>query len=277
MIIRYICPSWGHGHLPPGELFRRIAEAGFDGVEINLPDPGPWVEAFLSELDTIRRQIPGFLFVAQAITSPFPGEEAAVFLERTKKNLKVLLSYQPDFINAHSGKDYYTFEENCRVLETGIQLSAETGIRILHETHRGRFSFHAPALIPYLRTFPELELVGDFSHFCVVSESMLEDQEPFLEEIVPRIGHLHARIGSEQAPQVSNPFAPEWGSHVERFWGWWKRVVDHRVSTGQTCLTITPEFGPVPYMPVTPFTQQPLGNQWEINLRMKDFLKTRLG
>ena len=38
-------------------------------------------------------------------------------------------------------------------------ISQKTGIPIFHETHRGRFSFHAATLIPYLRKFPEMELV----------------------------------------------------------------------------------------------------------------------
>lgn len=41
-------------------------------------------------------------------------------------------------------------------------------------------------------------------------------------------------------------------------------------------MTITPEFGPAPYMPLLPFTQQPLGNQWEINRKMMERLQTTL-
>ena len=40
--------------------------------------------------------------------------------------------------------------------------------------------------------------------------------------------------------------------------------------------TITPEFGPFPYMPQEPFSKEPLANQKEINIKMRDYLKTRL-
>ena len=40
--------------------------------------------------------------------------------------------------------------------------------------------------------------------------------------------------------------------------------------------TITPEFGPFPYMPQEPFTRKPLSNQWEINLQMKNYLQQNL-
>jgi hypothetical protein len=40
-------------------------------------------------------------------------------------------------------------------------------------------------------------------------------------------------------------------------------------------LTITPEFGPYPYMQHLPFTRMPVANQWEVNLYMKELLKKR--
>ena len=120
-------------------------------------------------------------------------------------------------------------------------------------------------------------MVGDFSHFCVVSESLLEGQEAFIEQIIPHIKHIHARVGSQQASQVSDPAAPEWQPHLHRFLGWWKQMVAYHRQRATDTLTITPEFGPSPYMPALPFTQQPIGNQWEINLFMKDFLRKNLG
>ena len=41
-------------------------------------------------------------------------------------------------------------------------------------------------------------------------------------------------------------------------------------------ITITPEFGPFPYMPQEPFTQKPLSNQWETNIEMKNYLQHNL-
>jgi hypothetical protein len=149
-------------------------------------------------------------------------------------------------------------------------------VPILHETHRGRFSFHTATLLPYLEKFPELELVGDLSHFCTVSESLLADQQQILELIIPHIRHLHARVGHEQGPQVNNPFAPEWQEHMDVFLSWWKQIIQHRKAEGNDQFSITPEFGPAPYMPAMPFTQEPLSNQWELNCSIKDYLMNQL-
>ena len=150
-----------------------------------------------------------------------------------------------------------------------------SGIRILHETHRGRFSFHAATLLKYLEKFPELELVGDFSHFCTVSESMLQDQDEIINKIIPHVGHIHARVGFEQGPQVNDPAAPEWHTHLEQFMLWWEKIVAHHKAKGTNFLTFTPEFGPVPYMPLEPFTLKPMSNVWDNNIFMLHKLQER--
>jgi hypothetical protein len=40
-------------------------------------------------------------------------------------------------------------------------------------------------------------------------------------------------------------------------------------------LTILTEFGPPDYMPTTPYTRQPLADQWAINIYMMQLLRKR--
>jgi hypothetical protein len=127
--------------------------------------------------------------------------------------------------------------------------------------------------LPYLERFPELELTADFSHWCTVSESMLEDQQAIIEQVIPHVEHIHARIGYEQGPQVADPSAPEWEGHRARFLCWWFKILSHQKKKGTPQFTICPEAGPAPYMPTVPFTGQPLADQWKVNAQMKDLLK----
>ncbi len=240
-----------------------------------LPDSDSFCTELLSLVAEEKKRNPSFQLILQHISHP-QNEDMKSFRKRDAASLKQLLSYHPDFINAHTGKDYFSFEDNCRIIESFLELQQQTGIRILHETHRGRFSFHAPALLRYLDMFPELELTGDFSHFCTVSESMLADQEAILQRIIPHVGHIHARVGFEQGPQVNNPFAPEWQLHLSQFVNWWQQIVSQNKLRNKDVLTITPEFGPVPYMPVEPFTQKELANQWQLNVLMKEYLQIHL-
>ncbi|MFC6876740.1 sugar phosphate isomerase/epimerase family protein [Flavobacterium myungsuense] len=275
MQIKYSFSYWGNDHLSPAQFINAIADAGFDGAELFLNPSDRITNEFLTAIDTIRNQNPDFYFIALQL--PFPKNDSVqAHIQIMEENFSKLAALNPLFINSHTGKDYFSFDDNCKIIDAALNFSAKNGIRILHETHRGRFSFHAASLIPYLERFPEMELVGDFSHFCTVSESMLDDQQEIITRIIPHVSHIHARIGHEQGPQVNDPQAPEWQGHLEKFLYWWQQIINTRKSAGQSLFTISPEFGPVPYMPTSPYTQQPLSNQWDNNVFMKEYLKATL-
>jgi sugar phosphate isomerase/epimerase len=272
MQVQMICPYWGMESLGASEFMDRVRGAGYDGIEINVPSSLEFRRNLGFELDLLREEGKDFTFIAQQWVPP-ARESPAEYIRRMKARLYELVPLKPTFINSHTGKDYYSFDDNCRIIEACLHISEETGIPILHETHRGRFSFHAASLLPYLEEFPEIRLTADFSHWCVVSESLLEDQEALLERVIPHVDHIHARVGYEQGPQVNDPRSPEWSRYLERFLGWWASILLFRRDQGKSLTTLSPEFGPVPYMQAQPFTLQPVGNQWEINVAMKEILE----
>lgn len=275
MQIKYVCPFWGCENNTADIFIDKVLSAGYDGIEINLPETGNFTGNFIAAMEDVIMDKPGFIFIAQQQIAP-QHETVESYINKMNKNLLRLAACQPTFINSHTGTDHYSFDDNCRVIEAALNVSNHTGVRILHETHRGRFSFHAASLLPYLKKFPELELVGDFSHFCTVSESLLQEQEEIIQQIIPHVAHIHARVGHEQGPQVNDPFAPECQYLLAWFKNRWQEIIDANSKTGCSSFGITPEFGPPPYMPVLPFTQQPTGNQWQININMMNYLKENI-
>lgn len=276
MQIKYICTFWGCEHLSAKEFLAHVVAHGYQGVEINLPDDARFVKEFMAELQHIRATLDSeFVFIAQQVLSN-KNETFEAYHERLRQRLDFLIPLQPNAINSHTGKDYFSFSENCKIIDTCEQLAKTSGIPIWHEIHRGRFTFHLKTLLQYLDLYPKLQLVADFSHFCVVSESDLEDQEHLLSLLYPNIKHIHARVGFEQSPQVNNPFAPEWQRYLELYLSWWRAILEQHEKQHLPMLTITPECGPFPYMPQEPFTLKPLSNQWEVNLQMKHYLQQNL-
>ena len=273
MKIKYCCTYWGCEADTPTVFVDKVLSAGYEGIEIFLPSPADsFTKEFMNELGRKLDKDPEFVFIPQQITA-IDNDSVESYISRLERNLLELIALNPTFINSHTGKDHFSFDDNCKIIEAILNISNKTGVRILHETHRGRFSFHASSLLPYLNKFPEMELVGDFSHFCAVSESMLEDQEEIIQRIIPHVSHIHARIGHEQGAQVNDPFAPEWQDHFTKFEKWWQQIIDGKLQEKKPILTITPEFGPAPYMPSMPFTKKPLSNQWETNIKMMAHLK----
>lgn len=276
MKIKFLCTYWGSENLTAKQFLDSVIQNGYEGVEINFPEEDSFIEEFLSELKIIREtKNPDFIFIAQQVL-PNKAETVEEYCVRLQQRLEFLTKLRPNFINSHTGKDFFEFSENCKIIELTEQISRESGIPIWHEIHRGRFSFHLKTLHNYLDIFPKMKLIADFSHFCVVSESNLEDQKELLERVFPNIKHIHARVGFEQSPQVNNPFAPEWENHLNRYLNWWKRIIEIKSNQNAEYISITPEFGPFPYMPQEPFTLKPLSNQWEVNLEMKNYLQQNL-
>lgn len=267
---KYICTFWGKENLSPREFVLKAKKAGYDGVEMNVP----FDEAFVMELKSALEE-EQMLLVAQQWLPP-EKETVDEYMHRMSAYLKHLIALNPLFINSHTGKDFFSFDDNCRIIEECNSLSKESGIRIIHETHRGRFAHHAYSVLPYLDKFSDIGFNADFSHFCLVSESLLEDQDEVINKIIPHCQYIHARVGFDQTAQVNHPFAPEWKSTVERFVGWWKQILKAAESKGEETFYICPEFGPYPYMPEIPFTKQPISNQWDINKAMMEYLKTVL-
>ncbi|WP_339657419.1 sugar phosphate isomerase/epimerase [uncultured Maribacter sp.] len=271
--INYLYPHWGSSHLSVSEFFDSVKIQNFQGVEINLPENETFEKEFLRGLEKSREKNPNFICVLQQVL-PVKLETVEAYLLNVLTQLERMLPYYPNFINSHTGKDHFSFEENCLVIEAIESFSVQNNIPVYHEIHRGRFTFHSATTLSYLEEYPQLKLVGDLSHWCVVSESMLQDQEYILDKIIPHIKHIHARVGFEQAPQVINPFAPEWKSYLDQYLVWWQRIINEHAI--MDAYTITPEFGPYPYMPQNPLSKKPLANQYELNCNMKTFLKSRL-
>jgi hypothetical protein len=134
--------------------------------------------------------------------------------------------------------------------------------------------FAAPVARHYLETIPDLRLTFDVSHWCNVSESLLQDQAATVALALSRVDHIHARIGHPEGPQVNDPRAPEWEQAVKAHFAWWDEVIQRKKANGEV-MTILTEFGPPDYMPTLPYTREPLADQWAINVHMMELLRKR--
>ena len=50
---------------------------------------------------------------------------------------------KPLFINCHSGRDYFSFDQNRQIIEFSNELATSSGVPIYHETHWARILFVA--------------------------------------------------------------------------------------------------------------------------------------
>ena len=192
-----------------------------------------------------------------------------------KKHMESIAALQPLLIDSQTGKDYYSAAENSELFALAGEITAASGTLIAHETHRNKALFAAHIAKSLLLNNPAIVITADFSHWCNVSESLLEQQQEALDVAISRTIHIHARVGCSQSAQVSDPRADEWRGELAAHLEWWDDIVRCRLTNGAELLTITPEFGPAPYMPALPYTKMPVANQWEVNVYMMNLLKAR--
>lgn len=264
----FLCPRWGSEALALPLFLAKAKAAGYDGVELALPDD-EWERG--SALEALARA--GLPWVGQQHQTS--DLDFTVHRAAYQRRLRALAAGRPLFINSHTGKDHFSFERNRALLEAAREVEEESGVKVVHETHRGRFSFAAHVTREYLEALPWLRLALDVSHWINVAESWLKDQPEALGLAVARADHLHARVGFPEGPQVPDPRAPEAGEALQAHLAIWDRVVAARRSGEAVRLTVTPEFGPKPYMPHLPYADTPVADQWEVNLHMMALLRSR--
>ncbi|MBI5961498.1 MAG: sugar phosphate isomerase/epimerase [Chloroflexi bacterium] len=233
------------------EQIERIAAAGYDGVEGAPPEDMPRAE-FLRRLDEHKLA----LILGAAVDSR----------DQLEPTLKRLADYGPLKIDLHSGRDSFSREQGRAFFETALRLEESIGIPVGHETHRGRVFFSPWDTAFYLREFPSLKIVADYSHWVNVCERLPDDQAEALVLANQRAIHVHGRVGYEEGPQVPDPAAPEYAPQLAWHEKHWQQIRQFQLERGADVFTFTPEFGPPPYLHTLPHTGAPVADLWNICL-----------
>ncbi|GAA5482675.1 sugar phosphate isomerase/epimerase family protein [Haloferula sargassicola] len=261
---------WGH----EGSLSEAVAHAredGFDGIEGPVP-PGREKEWF--------DRLAGLPWIAEICTCtppgfyiPEPGRSPAEHLDSLARSADAALGGSPLFLTTMAGWDAWNFSEMVGFLEGVVELEAKLGAAIRVETHRTRCTYSPWITRELLRELPEIRLTCDFSHWCVVTERLVLDEDPGLLDLVADCAaHIHARVGHAQGPQVIDPRAPMHATDLEAHTRWWRHLWKTMAARGETRVTMTPEAGPDGYQPCD-LSGRPLANLREVNRWMAAHLR----
>jgi hypothetical protein len=242
----------------------QVKEVGYAGVEYIPPANPAEDRIFRADLDALNLE-----FIAQVVT------RAPDHTKSFRDQVLRAADLNPVLINSHSAADRMSFDDQLRFFEAALEVEQEVGIRIAHETHRGRAFFTPWSTSAVLKRLPELKVGADLSHWAVACECLPELDDPDVRMSLERAIHIHGRVGYQEGPQVPDPRAPEYAFEVERFLQLWLTICTHRKAAGYEVMTFTPEFGPAPYLHLQPFTRQPVANLWDVNLWMFQTFKTK--
>lgn len=274
MKIKFFCPRWGFENIPWETFLANVKDAGYAGIE--------WFP-FGEKTDHqkvigLLRQLGLQFCIVMTITEPHSSIED--YLLKLKKQLLDLCDMRSGdnmllHITAQTGREYFTTEQIEECLLCCKTVTQQTGIPIYQETHRNKWAYAAHIVHPFLERHPDLLLTLDVSHWFCVSESYLDDQQETVEKAIQHARHIHARVGHTQGPQVWEPSSREYAEALEAHLKIWDKWIKTKLEEGADSCTITPEFGPPPYMVFANRKGTPQEEQWRLNCWMKALLEER--
>ncbi|MGY2893835.1 sugar phosphate isomerase/epimerase family protein [Deinococcus sp. UYEF24] len=251
MELKLVRHLWGLAE-PLDRLLPQFTAAGYTAIENAAPAE--------SEADSFREHMKAseMSFIAQVFTQ---GQTVEEHLDSFQQQLEYAAGFRPLFINSHSGLDRWSEAQADAFFAEALKMEEALGIRVAHETHRGRILYNPWTTDRLIGKFPALNLTLDLSHWVCVTERLLDGPElDIVKRCAERCLHLHARVGYEEGPQVLDPRAPEFAAQVRAHQDWWDLVWDAQERRGQAVSTLTPEYGPGLYLHALPYTQMPVAD-----------------
>jgi len=274
MKIKFFCPRWGFENITWETFLANVKVAGYAGIEWFPYSEKKDHQEVISLLQQHQLE---FCIVMTVLKHHDRFEDYLAALRNQLLDLSAIHNRNqgPLHISAQTGREYFRTEQVEECLLCCNEVSQQTGIPIYQETHRNKWSYAAHIVHPFLERHPDLLLTLDVSHWFCVSESYLEDQQATVEEAIKHTRHIHARVGHTQGPQVWEPSAPEYAEALEEHLKIWDKWIQTKLQEGAASCTITPEFGPPPYMVFTNREGTADEEQWRLNYWMKSFLEKR--
>ncbi len=164
------------------QLYRRLQEDGFEGVQLTSDAPAP-AGALLPYCGLDRINTPQ---EADAIAGKHAARGDAC-------------------ITVHAGWGMEDEDEAFRIVEAILAASEKHNLLTFIETHRATITQDIWRTAQIARHFPEVRFNGDFSHYYCGQELVYgdwQDKLDFLEPVFRRVGFLHGRVASSGCMQV---------------------------------------------------------------------------
>jgi hypothetical protein len=175
------------------EKVRRIAEAGYDGINGMLPEG--------KEAEQWHRLLDQYNLSYSVNAYPKTAEELEVFLSKAKSFGRV------DFVNVQVMRPFLVGDHAVKLLADMAELSRSACLPAYIETHRGTITQDLLRTVEYAERLPELGLTIDFSHYVVAGEmrTVSDEAEELLQTLLSRTKSIHARVSNGEQVQIDIP------------------------------------------------------------------------
>src|ERR1700754_5247430 len=129
MTIKLLSPLWGHEHLRLESFLHKIRRAGFDGIDTWVPEDKADKKLLFDYMQRHEMCIVTHQFRAD-------GSTFRRFRSSFVSNLRECAEPGPLLINSHTGRDWFSMDQNLALADAAQEFSEKSGVMVVHETHR---------------------------------------------------------------------------------------------------------------------------------------------
>ncbi len=249
--------------VPVERAFEMVAEAGYDGMAIDLGAAD--MELMLPTRPLFRRHRLGCLIMA------FP---------KTIEGLRPVLHMARDFgaagvdvigVNVIGQVPAMTVPDMIPVIRAWIEMGAAEGVPVQFETHRNCITNDLLPTLELIDAIPEMRLCADLSHFVVDREfrfPISAHDDVLIRRILERSDSFQGRVATREQIQVPIGF-PQHRRWYDQFAAWWEagfRLWRARNPAG-ACNFLC-ELGPPEYA-ITGADGRELSDRWQEALEIR--------
>ncbi len=243
------------------EAFEMVAEAGFDGMALDLVSQPDGVEVAKFKRLYARHDL------GCSITA-FPKS-----VEDLRPVLRMAREFDAPFVNVIGQVMPLAVDDMMPVIRAWLEMASEEGVRVLFETHRNCITNDLFSTLLLLDALPEMEICADLSHYLIDREfwyPLSASDQALISRVLARSESFQGRVASREQIQVPIGF-PQNQKWFDLFADWWEegfRAWRSR-SGDEAVLNFLCELGPPEYA-ITGADGFELSDRWEEALIIRE-------
>lgn len=245
------------------ETFRKVADAGYDGMCID-----PSVEE-IPKFSSLKPLYAEYDLGCMINAFPFEtGDMQALYGLAGELNAAM--------VNIISGVMPIRPDDAVPVIRQWMREAEDVGQTVLFETHRDSLLNDLYYTLQAIDLVPEMRLCADLSHFVVdreMREPICERDQRYIERILERSDCFQGRVANREQVQIQIGF-PQHQEWVGIFRSWWKEGMRRwrKRNSDDATLIFLCELGPPPYA-ITDGNRRELSDRWEEALVIREWAR----
>ena len=194
------------------EQFRMIAEAGFEGVGIDLAGSD------VPMVDRAKKILSDWGPVCLITACP-------ANINDLRRTLEIAAALDARMVVVNARYFPFTPEEGASFVHRCLEAGNSAGASVYFETHRLTLTTDMLYTLQQFELGPQLELIADLSHFVVGREfpwPVDEQHDQWVDRILCRSAGFQGRVARRELTQIAMDF-PQHRDWAELFYIWWTR------------------------------------------------------